>query len=46
MEKVEQKYIRDLALLQIPSGEDIIIGRMHIAEGKGPHPTVWLGGNL
>ncbi|WP_158598323.1 alpha/beta hydrolase family protein [Falsibacillus albus] len=28
-----------LKLLKIPSGEDVIIGRIYIAEGEGPHPT-------
>jgi len=37
---IEQKYIRNLAELRIPSGKDIMVGRMHIAEGKGPHPTI------
>ncbi|MEH7304180.1 alpha/beta hydrolase family protein [Neobacillus drentensis] len=31
-----------LNLLKIPSGEDVIIGRMYIAEGEGPHATVVL----
>jgi uncharacterized protein len=31
-----------LNLLKIPSGEDIIIGRMYIAQGEGPHATVVL----
>ena len=31
-----------LNLLKIPSGEDIIIGRMYVAVGEGPHATVVL----
>lgn len=29
-----------LALLKIPSGKDMLVGRMHIAEGEGPHATI------
>jgi uncharacterized protein len=31
-----------LNLLKIPSGEDVIVGRMYIAQGEGPHATVIL----
>ncbi|MEH7418452.1 alpha/beta fold hydrolase [Neobacillus drentensis] len=37
---MKQKNSSKLKLLKIPSGEDLIIGRMYIAEGKGPHATV------
>lgn len=38
----EVKTEAELHLLKIPSGNVYIIGRMFIAEGKGPHPTVVL----
>ncbi len=31
-----------LRLLKIPSGNDVIVGRMYLAEGEGPHGTVLL----
>jgi pimeloyl-ACP methyl ester carboxylesterase len=39
---VQQKNPSMINLLKIPSGEDVIIGRMYIAEGEGPHATVVL----
>jgi pimeloyl-ACP methyl ester carboxylesterase len=42
MEKMGSKETAQLTLLKIPSGEDFIIGRMYIAEGHGPHPTILL----
>ncbi|SFB20074.1 MULTISPECIES: alpha/beta hydrolase [unclassified Bacillus (in: firmicutes)] len=40
MENASKDVRSKLALLKIPSGEDILVGRMHIAEGAGPHPTI------
>lgn len=40
--EVKQKNPSELKLLKIASGEDVIIGRMYIAEGEGPHATVVL----
>ncbi|MFF2752482.1 alpha/beta fold hydrolase [Psychrobacillus sp. NPDC058041] len=42
MVNVKQKNPSMLKLLKIPSGDDVIIGRMYIAEGEGPHATVIL----
>jgi pimeloyl-ACP methyl ester carboxylesterase len=42
MISVEQNATSKIALLKIPSGEDIIVGRMFIAEGEAPHATVLL----
>jgi uncharacterized protein len=41
LENVQSKN-QMLNLLKIPSGEDIIIGRMYIAQGEGPHATIVL----
>lgn len=40
MEHVGKRSLANLALLKIPSAEDVLIGRMFIAEGEGPHATV------
>ena len=42
MELIRNENPSMLNLLKIPSGEDLIIGRMYIAEGAGPHATVVL----
>ncbi|WP_163102784.1 alpha/beta hydrolase family protein [Peribacillus alkalitolerans] len=42
MEKGKQINNSMLKLLKIPSGDDIIVGRMYLAEGEGPHGTVVL----
>jgi uncharacterized protein len=42
LENVKQINPSLLNLLKIPSGEDVIIGRMYVAEGDGPHATVVL----
>lgn len=42
MKTVEQKDSSKLALLKIPSGEDMIVGRMFIADGEEPHGIIIL----
>lgn len=42
MVDIKQKNPSMLKLLKIPSGKDVIVGRMYIAEGEGPHATVVL----
>lgn len=42
IENMRDTYPSQLNLLKIPSGEALIIGRMYIADGEGPHATVVL----
>ncbi|WP_433747967.1 alpha/beta hydrolase family protein [Falsibacillus pallidus] len=39
---MRSEFPLSLNLLEIPSGEDKIVGRMYVAEGEGPHATILL----
>lgn len=40
--KTEQPHKSKLTLVKIPSGGEFLVGRMFIAAGQGPHPTILL----
>lgn len=42
MKTIQQNASSKVVLLKIPSGEDIIVGRMFVTEGEDPHPTIIL----
>lgn len=42
LENGKQQNPSMLKLLKIPSGKDVMVGRLYIAEGEGPHATVVL----